>query len=227
MLQVKPKIFNNEERKFIEENATGRYAKDLTKLFNKKFNRNVTVTQIINYKKDHNIKSNVKIIFTDEEKDFIRNNAKGNLVSEIVAMLNNKFNKSFTYNQVRKFMLTNGIKSGAHNKHNPNRKPIGAERLNTDGTVTVKVENNVRWVKKQRYLYQKYKGDIPEGYSIIFADGNKLNFDLDNLIAISNNEKLLMARKGLFSKDGEVTKLGVLLANLMQKNYNIKKYNGW
>ena len=93
-------------------------------------------------------------------------------------------------------------------------------------------------IKDFHALYQNIKLSIkviddPTGIlengeaDIIFADGNKNNFDLDNLIMIKRGLKLTLGKNDLFSSNANITKTGVLVANLMQKKCNILKYNRW
>ncbi len=44
------------------------------------------------------------------------------------------------------------------------------------------------WVLAQRYFYEKYHGEIPEGYKVIFADGDISNFSKENLKIVTNKE---------------------------------------
>ena len=60
-----------------------------------------------------------------------------------------------------------------------NRRIIGSERVGKDGYILIKVQDGKlkrNWMPKHRYLYEQEYGKIPEGYKLIFADGNKLNF---------------------------------------------------
>ena len=52
---------------------------------------------------------------------------------------------------------------------------------------------------------------------MIFADGNNRNFELDNLVLISDAEGLIMNRNNLFKQDKELTKAGVVVAKLLDK----------
>lgn len=54
------KIFNEEHKKWIKENAEGIRNEKLTEMFNKKFNMNVTVGQIKKFKNFHHISSGLK-----------------------------------------------------------------------------------------------------------------------------------------------------------------------
>ena len=101
-----------------------------------------------------------------------------------------------------------------------NRKPDLYERVNKNGYVMVKV--NGKFVEKHRYIWQQHNGEIPAGHIVIFADGNKRNFDLDNLVLISRRTSLAMSNNKLFTNDAEATKTGVLIGKLIEKTWEKK-----
>lgn len=69
-------------------------------------------------------------------------------------------------------------------------RPIGSERINVDGYIEVKVEEGKPWRHKQRVLWERAHGPIPEGYMVSFKDGNKQNCELDNLYLLSRADGL-------------------------------------
>lgn len=114
-----------------------------------------------------------------------------------------------------------------------NLKPIGYERVTQDGYIEVKVRMkksrpncNDNFVPKHRLIWEQANGPLPPGYVVIFKDGNKRNFALDNLAAITKKERLDMNRHDLFSSDPQATETGILLARLRttihQKEKEIK-----
>lgn len=104
-----------------------------------------------------------------------------------------------------------------------NHKQIGHERINTDGYIEIKVEEPNKWKLKHRYVYESVYGNIPTGYKIIFADGNKQNVDIDNLVLISASEELIMNRNKLFYENKSLTNAGVNIAKLIDKANKRKK----
>lgn len=103
----------------------------------------------------------------------------------------------------------------------PNTKPIGYERVTKDGYTEVKVRmqptkknSNDNFVQKQRIIWEQHNGPLPPGYVVIFKDGDKQNFDPENLAAVSKKERLDMNRHDLFSSDPQQTETGILLARL-------------
>ena len=82
----------------------------------------------------------------------------------------------------------------------PNQKPLWAERIcSKDGYVYISVpEVNPytgharRYRQKHVWLWEQANGPVPKGCAIIFADCDKYNFALDNLLCISRGVLLLL-----------------------------------
>ena len=107
----------------------------------------------------------------------------------------------------------------------PNHREIGEERISKDGYIEIKLKDgclNKNWQLKHRYIYEQHYGSIPKGHKIIFADGNKKNFDINNLILVSDNEELIMNMHKLRTEDIELTKTGHLIAKLIDKTNKVK-----
>lgn len=68
-------------------------------------------------------------------------------------------------------------------------KPIGTERVTKDGYLQLKVNDDLpihkRWEMVHRIVWVEHNGPIPKGHNIIFKDGNKLNFEIENLECVS------------------------------------------
>lgn len=96
-----------------------------------------------------------------------------------------------------------------------NSREIGSERITKDGYTEIKIADPDVWKLKHRLIYEKYYGEIPAGYSVIFGDGDKQNCNIDNLILVSRSELLLMNRNKLIKNDSVLTKVGVNIAKLL------------
>jgi hypothetical protein len=70
------------------------------------------------------------------------------------------------------------------------------------------------WVPKHRLAWESANGKIPKGHKVIFADGDKSNFSLGNLLLVSGGELGVMNRFGLKSSNGDLTKAGKTVANI-------------
>lgn len=187
--------------------------------------------------------NNVKEITLKELTDRFNNKFKWNLSESAIANQKNKlgltsgivggqfqkgqtpFNKGKTWNE---YMSREGQKNSSKTQFQKNNipwatKPVGAERKDKDGYIEIKIAMPNKWQLKQRYVYEHTYGKIPKGYNVIFANGNKYNFDLDNLILVSNAELLIMNRRGLYKKDKDLTKTGSLIAKVIDKTNKRKK----
>lgn len=198
--------WTNEENQFLKDNVKGITLRELTTLYNKKFNMNLTESAIANRKNKLKLQSG--IIGGQFEKGHIPANKgkKGSMSPE-------------QYEKCKATMFKKGSIP-------PNRRPIGSERVTKDGYLKVKVQDghlNKNWVLKHRYIYEQAYGKIPAGHKVIFADGNIRNFDLDNLILISDAEELIMNRNSLFKSDKELTKAGVTVAKVLHQVNKRKK----
>lgn len=166
--------------------------------------------------------------FTVAEQVFITNNVKGNTISELTDLFNKTFGKNAKANQIRNFKKKNKLKSGVNTKFHKNQiphnyKPVGSEFMDDRGYTYIKVADPNEWITKQRYVYEKYVGKIPKGYSVIFADSNKTNFDIDNLVLVRDKDKLVAKNKHLIFDDAELTKTGLLIAKLINETHDKSK----
>ena len=62
------------------------------------------------------------------------------------------------------------------------------------------------------------------GHKVIFADGNKRNFNIDNLILVTNSEALIMNTNKLIYENAGLTKTGSLIAKVIDKTNKLKHH---
>ena len=194
--------WSNKEDEWLTKNVKGITLKELTNRYNKKFNMNLSESAIANHKNKLNLHSGI----TGGQFP------KGNI----------PLNKGKTWDEYMPKKSQEKSRKTTFKKGNvpPNRREIGDERVDKDGYVSVKVQNGKlkkNWILKHRYIYESMYGNIPTGYKIIFADGNKRNFDPNNLVLVSNVEELVMNRNKLFKEDTNLTKVGVNIARVINK----------
>ncbi len=195
-------------KQFILDNYKGRYNQELADLFNQKFNTNITSRTIKSYKANNKLNSGLTGKF---RKGQTPHNKGKKMPKEV-------------YEKVKHTMFAKGNVP-------PNHRPVGSERISKDGYIEVKVAEPNKWRLKQRVVYEEAKGKIPEGCPIIFLDGNKRNFDIDNLRCITRSELLYLNCNGL-NNSNEITETGILMARLDRaknkkkqelKDKNVKK----
>ncbi len=115
--------FTEEEKKYISRYCKGRTAEHLTKLFNKKFNTNINVAKIRDFKTKHRLRSELRIngskkrrLLNDKEMKYLRKIANGKSRKEITELINKKFNKNLLLSQVVTIMETNKIHNNVDTK---------------------------------------------------------------------------------------------------------------
>lgn len=200
--------YTDEMKQFILDNYKGRYNQELADLFNQKFNTNITSRMIKSYKANNKLNSGLTGKF---RKGQTPHNKGKKMPKEV-------------YEKVKHTMFAKGNVP-------PNHRPVGSERISKDGYIEVKVAEPNKWRLKQRVVYEEAKGKIPEGCPIIFLDGNKRNFDIDNLRCVTRSELLYLNCNGL-NNSNEITETGILMARLDRaknkkkqelKDKNVKK----
>lgn len=103
--------------------------------------------------------------------------------------------------------------------------PIGHERVSRDGILERKVQDathpkdNFRSVHS--LIWEEHHGPIPEGHIVRFKDGNKRNFDLDNLELVTRAEN--MHRNSVHRLPKELAELVQLRGALNRKLNNRMK----
>lgn len=190
--------------------------------------------------------------WTDEEKEYLASIVKGSTYEEITKQMNDKFEYNFSKEQIKGMMYRNKLTTGTvgyfkkgstpwnkglkgymgANKTSfkkgtipPQYRPVGSERITKDGYIEIKVEDPNKWELKHRVIWEQHNGEIPKGYAVIFADGDKSNLDIDNLLLVSRKQLLFMNRNNLRSENKEFTKVGVNIANVMIKLSEIESKN--
>lgn len=185
-------------------------------------------------------------IWTDEEKRYLKKVTPGHHYKEIQELVNKEFNIELTLNQIKGAIARNKLNTGfsgcfekggvPFNKgmkgicakgcektwfkkgQSPvNHRPVGSERIDAEGYTTVKVAEPNKWRLKQQIVWEEHCGVVPKGYVLIFADGDKTNFDIKNLLLASREKLLTMNRNNLIQTDAELTKTGTIVADVLIK----------
>lgn len=184
--------YTEEQLEYIRSIAEGRFIKEICDLFNEKFGLSVSERSVGGAMHRNGIKNSMQGATTRFQKG------------------------QEAWNKGTKGLYLGGesgwFKKGRIPHH---RCEIGAEQHDGKGFIKVKVAQPEVWRLKHHVLYEQHKGEIPEGYKVIFADGNKRNFDLDNLILVSARDFVSAMKNKLLFEDTELTKTGITLAQLM------------
>ena len=184
-------------------------------------------------------------LLTKEQHDYLVSIQKNKTSRDVANEMNQKFGLSLTEKQIKSYRRNNNLNSGLtgrfekgrtpHNKGKkypnmpknsgqfkkgkrpPNYVPVGTINYTTDGYPKEKIGEPNKWVLKHRKVWEEHHGPIPKGYSVCFLDRDKTNYDISNLILLSNEELARMNQNNYFSSDPELTKLGAGITKLSRK----------
>lgn len=178
-------ILSNEQLSFLEQNYKGISRKELQTRFNEKFNKNLSenaIKQICNYRGWNN---------------------------GISGKFGNKpgykpWNIGLSKEEFYSHYDEGAVKKNCENMHASNRKYKKGDIVLSHGSPFIVIEDKevdvwMHRIKSMgRYVYEKAYGEIPEGYKIIYKDNNPWNYKLDNLLCVSNQEIMMLAKYNAF-----------------------------
>ena len=99
-----------------------------------------------------------------------------------------------------------------------NHKPVGSTRVTVDGYKEIKIAEPNKWALYHRHLWEKTHGKkLSKNEVVIFADGDKSNFDIDNLVKVNRANLLYLNNNKLIFDDPELTKTGVNVSKVAEK----------
>lgn len=202
--------YSKEVIKFLIDNHKGKTLVELANMINKKFDMNITNKDVGNLKSRLRRRKGIKLEPAVNDGRY--------RIGQPPANKGKKWDDYLTKEQQEKSKTTCFKKGNIP----PNRREVGEERLTKDGYIMIKIQDgklNKNWQLKHRYIYEKHYGKIPEGYNIIFLDGNRKNTNISNLKLVSKYDDLIMNNNKLFSKDKDITETGTIIANVISETY--------
>jgi hypothetical protein len=181
--------------RFLKGIARGRSYDEITAMFNKKFGFSLNAHAMGSLLKRYNLKNCRDSRFRP-----------GNV----------------PYNKGRKGYCAPGSEKGwfKPGQKSVNAMPLGSERITPDGYVEIKYSEasgpqKNRWKGKHALIWEKANGPAPKGHVVIFADGDRRNFKLKNLVLVSKKELALLNHLNMLSsKNEDITKISVNIARL-------------
>ncbi|WP_440894942.1 HNH endonuclease signature motif containing protein [Amphibacillus sp. Q70] len=202
----KPHIWTNEQIEYFKKNIKSKTYSDIQNLINKHFDLNLSLNQIRGFAKRNHLTNGLDCRFK-------KNNEP--------------------WNKGMKGVNFGGIETQFKKGQVPaNYKPVGSERIDVkDGYVLIKIcdkgRNQDRWKLKHRVVWEKAHGkSIPNGHTVIFADGNKLNMAIDNLVLVSRRQLSQLNLRGFLTGDPDVLQAGLNIINIDKKIHDIEVKGG-
>lgn len=203
-----PKVkWTKDKLDFMAMIIPGHSEKEIRALFLEKYGIELTESQIGNTKTRLGIKSGTK------GGQFKKGQAP--------------FNKGKTWDELgysqetRKAIQSTCFKRGSE-PWNGKRVEVGTERISKDGYIEVKVKRfsdrpgmNKCWRPKHHLIWEQANGkQVPASTQIVFADGNKRNFNPDNLVAVSRSDWSVICHQGMKYSDRDTLLAAVDIAKL-------------
>lgn len=204
--------FTAEEDAWLEENRPRMFRDELADEFYKAFGKRRTANSLI-------CRCHRNGIHCDDDGRFQKGNPSWHSGMSV-----EEYKSHFTEESFAKGKFKKGERSIAY------KYDVGDEVVRDD-YVYVKISDDPtapasqQWRTKQRVVYEKYHGEVPEGHQITFIDGDKRNFSIDNLAAITDAERMCITANN-WSGKGEITRTGIAYAKLKTAIKEAKKKRG-
>ena len=178
---------------FIRKVSWGKYIPELRKIVTAKFGDVLTQEQLKSFL------SRRHIIRFENHGRFEKGHVPANKGKKMPAEV---------YEKSKRTMFRKGHQPASH-------REVGSERINVEGYVEIKVAEHRRWQLKHRVIYENYHNvKLKSTDVVIFLDGNKQNFDIENLALIDRGINASMNRDHMRFDDAEITRTEVNIAKL-------------
>ena len=191
-------IWSNEEKEYLAEITPGKHYKEIQELMKNKFNLEFTMNQIKGAICRYKLNTGFTGRFQKGDIPFNKDKSQKDYMS------------AESIEKTKKTRFKKG--------QSPiNRRPVGSERITNDGYTEIKIAEPNVWKLKHLVVWEKENGPIPKGHALVFADGDKTNISLDNILLVTRHQLLVMNINKLIKNNSEVTKTGVLIAKVLIK----------
>ena len=191
------RILSKEQAKFVEDGYKHLTLAELTDAMNRQFGTSFTVRQLRSFTRNHAIRSGRTGQFEKGAQSWNKG-VKGYMGAN---------RTSFTKGRI------------PHTK-----KRLWSERVNRDGFIEISIpERNpytgapTRFKHKHVWIWEAANGPVPKGHAVIFADGDKMNCVLENLLLVTRAELLSLNLHGYKDAPDETRPALLTLARIEAK----------
>ena len=209
--------------------SDARSYKELTELYTKTFDANVSVSgikrhcrYILGIKK----RRESQRPYTNEQLQFLKENYSKMGNKELLELFNEKFNESRTMSAIKNFGLYHNLRVDKEVRQQNRRKHLdqaGSKRatrkpgdIRIEGRRPVMKDDDGNWKTAAKVIWEKEHGSVPEGYVVTVLDGDPNNIDPDNIVCVPVSYMGLLLKHNLRSEDAEITKTGIVLCELIE-----------
>ena len=168
-------------------------------------------------------------IFTDEQVEFIRENIQTMSTRECARAFSEFFSEPLGQTELRRVMARNGIQSS---KKRNDFAPIGTERYSEyyqcmmvkvggyqchkgDSRSERDYKRNANWKLKQNLVWEQANGkELPWRWVVVLLDGDRMNYNPDNLYAVPLNVAGTIEKMRMHSENAEIYKTALIWGKL-------------
>ena len=167
--------------------------------------------------------------YSDKFEKEMKRLAPRKTLEELLKIAIKKYNYEITKEQLRQYCYKREIRYKDYSikkvRSMGENIPIGSEYRKPDGMILVKISKN-KWQYKNRLMYEKYHNcKLTNDDFIVFLNQDRNDFSKENLKRITRRESSILSNQKMFSKDKDLTNLGILTAKLMIKSKNKEDEN--
>ena len=224
------RVFYTEEMlRFLQDRVAGTPLQALTDQFNAKFGTDLSKSSIaacVHRRGWGNGMFHMQSVFPEKIRQFMATNCKGNRAREMAVLLNDTFGTSYTEKQVSSYYRKHGLKSGVASRY----VPIGTLIFRKGEWYYEKVadgpNSNENWKSKHIMVWEEANGPVPEGHMVIFLDGDRTNYDLENLALCPYDVGMEMNNARLRFGNAKLTETGMLIAKVNLQTRRRQKKRG-
>jgi len=228
-------VFSKAQQKYIVDNYANMTYKNISDNLNITFSTTFKKSQVSAFCEKTGLSKNHSPV-SEDIINYVRH-IMPIYAAKAAKLVNAKFGTSYTAHSINGFTHRHGIKNGLHNSSETcgRKNPVFSERISISNTgkkyIYIKFQNSGicarDWKKKHIWVWEQAHGPVPDGYIIVFLDGNSLNCNLENLCLANDREYMNMYHGKLFSNDPELTKIGLAIVRLREDIYeNLKQSAG-
>ena len=193
-------------------------------------------------------------LYPAEVKQYILDHYVGTAWQDLADQLNTKFGTSYTQQQIGGYLKNHKLNTGRTGRFQkgciPNNGciregerrspgtefkkgqrphnwlPVGSEIIRGDGHIWRKIAEPNRWRQKHVLIWEAANGPRPRGKVLIFADGDRLNVSLDNLLLVSKAQNAVMNKFKLRGGSTDLTKAGIVAADIKLRISQLQQKKG-
>lgn len=248
---MKTHRYTPEEIQFIKENIDRHTNTELVQLLKERFGIDLSLSSLGYALHSRGIKRSGIHVYTPEEDEFLRSILPGRRVTEVVELFNAHFGLNVSFSSIKAAIKNRKLSSGVDCRfkqgtvsHRPpkgvhysartefkkgnrpvNWKPVGSERIDTEGYVYVKTQEPRTWRMKHVLNWEAVHGPVPKNHALIFRDGNRQNTDISNLILVSRGQLAVLNKQHLLqaARNANTVDSALLTVDLIRKITQLKK----